>query len=147
MNQFCVQDCQSRIAQVEYQGQTLYTRILNCKPVIDICYRILHRLELKYFHYAQFLLNARRAAHQPRADVPDGIMGGWSVTQKMCLQRQIAQKIFNGKSKIEGRPVSTGLYIAFKYCILLATNLAENFGCDQFRIMSDIISKLLRASI
>ena len=28
--------------------------------------RIGHRLELKYFHYAQFLLNAHRAAHWPR---------------------------------------------------------------------------------
>ena len=45
-----------------------------------------------------------------------------SNTEDDCLQRQIAKKIFTGKSKIEGHPVSTGLYIAFKYCILLATN-------------------------
>ena len=39
-----------------------YTRILDCKPFIDTCYRIEHRLELKYFHFAQFLLNAHLAA-------------------------------------------------------------------------------------
>ena len=52
--------------QVEYQGQTRNTRILEHKPLIDTSYRILHRLELKYFHFAQFLLNAHRAAHRPR---------------------------------------------------------------------------------
>ena len=61
-----MQDCRSRIAQVEYQGQTRYTRILERKPLIDTSYRIQHRLELKYFHFAQFLLNAHRAAHQPQ---------------------------------------------------------------------------------
>ena len=65
-NFFLVQDCRSRIFQVEYQGQTRYTRILERKPLIDTSYRIRHRLELKYFHFAQFLLNAHRAAHQPR---------------------------------------------------------------------------------
>ena len=63
---FCVQDCRSQIAQLEYQGQTRNTRILERKPLIDTSYRIQHRLELKYFHFAQFLLNAHRAAHQPQ---------------------------------------------------------------------------------
>ena len=63
---FCVQDCRSQIAQVEYQGQARNTRILERKPMIDTFYCIRHRLELKYFHFAQFLLNAHRAAHQPR---------------------------------------------------------------------------------
>ena len=31
--------------------------------------------------------------------------------------------------------------------ISFATNFAANFGCDQFRIMPDIVSKLLRPSI
>ena len=44
--------------QDEYQGQTRYTRILERKSLIDKSYRMLHRLELKYFHFAQFLLNA-----------------------------------------------------------------------------------------
>ena len=63
---FCIQDCSSQIVQVEYQGQTRNTRILERKPLIDTSYRIRHRLELKYFHFAQFLLNAHRAAHRPR---------------------------------------------------------------------------------
>ena len=46
------QDYRSRNAQVEYQGQARYTRILECKPLINTSYRIRHRLdslELKYF--------------------------------------------------------------------------------------------------
>ena len=39
---------------------------LNATFFIDTSYRIWHRLELKYFHFAQFLLNAHRAAHQTR---------------------------------------------------------------------------------
>ena len=61
---FCVQDCQSQIAQVEHQGQARNTSILELKPLIDTSYRIQHKLELKYFHLAQFLLIAYRAAHQ-----------------------------------------------------------------------------------
>ena len=63
---FCVQDCHSRIVQVEYQGQTRSTRILERKPLINTSYHIRHRLELKYFHLAQFFLYAHRAAHPPR---------------------------------------------------------------------------------
>ena len=60
----CLQNCYSRIVQVEYQGQTQNTRILECKPLIYTSYCIQLRLELKYFHLAQFLLNAHGAAHQ-----------------------------------------------------------------------------------
>ena len=35
-----VQNSLSRIAQVEYQGQTLYTRILEWKPFNDTSYLI-----------------------------------------------------------------------------------------------------------
>ena len=63
---FCVKDCRPRIFQLEYQGQTQNTRILERKPLIDTSYCIRHRLELKYFHFAQFLLNAHRAAHWPQ---------------------------------------------------------------------------------
>ena len=62
---FFVQDCSSWIAQVEYQGQARNTRVLERKPLIDTSYRSRHRLELKYFNIAQFLLNAHRAAHRP----------------------------------------------------------------------------------
>ena len=53
-----MQGCRSWIAQVEYQGQTQNTRILERKPLIDTSYRIGHGLELKYFHLAQILLNS-----------------------------------------------------------------------------------------
>ena len=55
-----------RFLVVEYQGQARNTRILERKPLIDTSYRIRHRFELKYFHFAQVLLIAHRAAHQPR---------------------------------------------------------------------------------
>ena len=51
------------------------------------------------------------------------------------------------KSKIEACPVNAGHYIAFKYCISFATDLAANFERYRFRITPDIVSKLLRASI
>ena len=62
---FCMQYCHSWIAQVEYQGQTQYTRILDSKPFIDTCCHIGYRLELKYLHFVQFLLNAHWAADWP----------------------------------------------------------------------------------
>ena len=62
----CVQDCRTRIFQVKYQGQTQNTGILERKPLIDVSYCIRFRLELKYFRFAQFLLDAHRAAQQPR---------------------------------------------------------------------------------
>ena len=51
---FCMQACHSRIAQVEYQGQTRYTRILDRRSFIDVCYRTGHRLDLKYFNVAKY---------------------------------------------------------------------------------------------
>ena len=44
-------------------------------------------------------------------------------------------------------PVNAGLYMAFKHCISFETCLAVNFGFDRFRIVPDIVSKLLRAAI
>ena len=37
--------------------------------------------------------------------------------------------------------------MAFKYCFPFATVLAANFGCDRFRIMPEIVFKLLRTAI
>ena len=42
-----MQDCRSRIAQVEHQGQTRYTGILDFKHLIYASYSIPYRLELK----------------------------------------------------------------------------------------------------
>ena len=61
------------------------------------------------------------------------------------FEQQIAKKIF--KSKIECRPVNAGFYLAFKHRISLAAYLTANFGCSQFRIMPEILFKLLRAAI
>ena len=68
-----------------------------------------------------------------------------SDTVNDCLQRQVAQK----NLQIETRNLSwhAGHYMAFKYCISVTTHLAANFGCYRFRIMPDIVSKLLRAAI
>ena len=64
---FGLQDYNSQIVQVELnQGQTRHTRILEHKPFIDTCYPMGHRLELKYFLFPQFLLNAHQAADDLR---------------------------------------------------------------------------------
>ena len=79
----------------------------------------INRLELKLFHFTQFLLNAHRVAHQFRKrknwelEILDRYTRSsyvWLVsnTADHCLQRQIAQKIF--KSKIEARPADAGHY-------------------------------------
>ena len=43
----------------------------------------------------------------------------------------------------------SGHYMALKHRILFVTDLAANVasGCDRFRIMPDIVSKLLHAAI
>ena len=58
---FCMLACHSSIAQVEYQGQTRYARNIDSKSFIHTCYGIGHRLELSYFHFAQFSLNEHQA--------------------------------------------------------------------------------------
>ena len=89
---FCVQDCRSTVVlgffQLEYQGPTRNMRILDRKLLIDTSYSIQHRLELKYFHLAQFLLEqlsdlekVRTDNLKFRTDLRDRVMDGWSVTQ------------------------------------------------------------------
>ena len=72
---------------------------------------------------------------------------GWLVNNTVddCLQRQIAQK--NVQIEIKACPVNTGHYMAFKHHISFAINLAANFGCNWFRIMPHIFSKLLLTTI
>ena len=41
---------------------------------------------------------------------------------------------------------SSSCHMAFKHCISFAAYLAANFGCNWFRIMPDIVSKLLCAA-
>ena len=45
---FCVQDCSTQIFQVEYQGQTQNTRILEHEPSIDTSYSIRHGWEFQW---------------------------------------------------------------------------------------------------
>ena len=71
--------------------------------MIDTSYHIRHRLELKSFHFAQFLPNTYRAAHRSSRS-SDGLLVSNTVDD--CIQGQIAQNIF--KSKIEARPVKAG---------------------------------------
>ena len=81
-----------------------------------------------------------------RTDLQDQVMDGWSVTQYMTVYKgKLLKKIF--KLKIEACPVNAGHYMAFKHSISFATDLAANFGCNRFRIMPDIVSKILRAAI
>ena len=61
-----MQDCHSRIAQVECQGQTRYTLILDCKPFINTYDSTGHRLELKFFLSAQLLLIGPQKAFLPQ---------------------------------------------------------------------------------
>ena len=75
---FCLQDYPSSIAQVEYQSQTQYTRIIDYKPFINTCYHIECRLDLKDIHFAQFLLNGSQCSSDNSGDQ---VMDGWSVTQ------------------------------------------------------------------
>ena len=66
-----------------------------------------------------------------------------SNTVGECLQRKIAQKSSNLKSKLVlSGSVNAGHYVAFKYRISFVRDLAENFGCYRFRITPDIVSKL-----
>ena len=53
----------------------------------------------------------------------------------------------NRKSNIEACPVNAGHDMVFKHRISFATDLAANIGFNRFRIMPDIVSKLLRAAI
>ena len=71
---------------------------------------------------------------------------GWLVsnTADDYLQANCSKNL---QIEIKARPVNASDYMAFKYCFSFATDLAANFGCYRFRIMPDIVSKLLRASI
>ena len=50
-------------------------------------------------------------------------------------------------SKREVCPANAGLYMAFKHSLSFGTVLAANFGHDEVRIMPEVVSKLLIATI
>ena len=79
-------------------------------------------------------------------DLRHRVMNGWSVTQQMIVYKgRLLEKSSNRKSKLVLSLVVT--YMAFKHRISFATDLAANFGYFRFRIMPDIVSRLLRAAI
>ena len=103
----------------------------NILQFIYTCYCNGHRLDLKYFHFAQFLLNAHWAGTENlkfRTDFWDPVLDGWPVIQ--CFQRQIAQKIFKLKLKfVQSMQVSTLLSnIAFYLieCIFTKCTLSSS---------------------
>ena len=123
---FCVQDFHSRVArvettviwtvrskQVESWSQARYNSILDHKPFIDTRYRIGHRLELKYFHFAQFLLNE----HEQLIDLRKGLRT-WNLGQIFEIELWVVGEehsrwLFtkadcskNLKLKIEAHPVT-----------------------------------------
>ena len=110
---FCIQDCCSQIAQVEYQGQARNTRILEHKPLIDTFYCIWHRVDhwswniFTLYNFCSFLIKqlinlekVRTENLQFRTDLPDWVTDGWSVTQQMIVYKDQLLKISsNWKSK------------------------------------------------
>ena len=73
-----------------------------------------------------------------RTDFQDQVMDCWSVTQWMIiLVDRLLKKASNQILKLV--LLLLLFYMAFKHCISFATDLAANFGCNQFRIMPDIV--------
>ena len=87
------------------------------KPLIDTSNHIQHRLELKYFLFAHFLLNAHWALTATeqlidlekvgtenfkfRTDLQGQVMVGWSVTQQIIVYKgKLLKKSSNRKSKL-----------------------------------------------
>ena len=65
----------------------------------------------------------------------------------IVYKEKLLRKSSNQKSKLNLSTLVSGHYMAFKHSISFATYLAANFGCNRFRIIPDIVSKLLRAAI
>ena len=97
-------------------------------------------------HTKKFKLSVKTDNLNFSTDLQDQVMIAWSVIQQMIVYKgRLLKKIFN--SKIKASPVNAVHYITFKLHISFATYLAADFGCNWFRIIPDIISKLLSASI
>ena len=57
------------------------------------------------------------------------------------------KKYVESKVKVRPNSSSAGLSIAFRHRFSFATVLAANFGCDQLKLMSEIVSEFLRTTI
>ena len=65
----------------------------------------------------------------------------------IVFRLKFRDRLLKKSLKIEAYPFKAEVYLAFKHCFSFATYLAANFGCYQFNIMPDIVSKLLLAVI
>ena len=76
-------------------------------------------------------------------------MAGWSVAQKMIVYKgRLLKKSVNKKLKLVLSSRSLhGIQTQHFICNLFGHNFAANFCYKQFRIMPDIVSKLLCTSI
>ena len=85
-----------------------------------------------------------------RTDLQNRDIDCWSATRQMIVYKgKSLKKSSNRKSKLVLPMLVSGHYMALKHRILFVTDLAANVasGCDRFRIMPDIVSKLLHAAI
>ena len=82
-------------------------------------------------------------------DLWDQAMAGWSVAQKMIVYKgRLLKKSVNKKLKLVLSSRSLhGIQTQHFICNLFGHNFAANFCYKQFRIMPDIVSKLLCTSI
>ena len=85
-----------------------------------------------------------------RIDLGDRVMDCWSVTQIIVYKGKLLKQSSDRKSKLGvlSTLVTTWLSnFAFHLRpIKLRSDLTAHFGCDRFRIMPEIVSKLLRAA-
>ena len=88
---FCMQDCHSWIALLEYQDQTLYTRVPDCKILLII-----------YGDLPGFYLRKVRTENLKfRTDLQDQVVDGWSVTQQMIVYKgRLLKNSSNTKQKL-----------------------------------------------
>ena len=149
---FC-KDYYSLIVQVEYQGQTKYTRILVnllSKHIFSCCaitwidkewswnFFSLHIFCSMLIKQLIGLRKVRNANLKCRKDLLNQVMEGLSV-------KQITQKSLSRKLKLQCQ-VNAGLYVAFRHCVSFTTDSAANVGCNQFRIVPEILFKLCALS-
>ena len=154
---FWVMDCCSWIAQVEYQGHTLYTRILeaNLWSVHLITFNIDWSWNIFILHnFCSMLI--KQVIDLKKWELRTWNLGQISKIKWWMVGQQHSKWLYTKANcsknlKIENWSLSCQRwslhYMAFKHHISLVTNLAANFDCNRFRIMPDIVPKLLHAAV
>ena len=125
-------------------------KIYHCKP-FQVCWYMLQQWTwigvAIFFHWTIFAQCWSSSSHTSENDnwelkIEDRKLRfsyEWLVSNTVNDSRLLK----NPQIQIETSPVNTGLCIAFKHHISFATNLAANLGCNQFRILSKTVPKLL----